>query len=456
MTFWAAIDALVLIGDDPNVGRYPPEWQIYMPERLRGAYAPPGWIGNGNQRWSLNPDPIAADGNVFFRGFFNLLLSVYAYVSGDTRYHEPFEVSGYMDRTFTWTQPELAGFISDQLAARPEGPHCENTKIWPFCVGATRLHTPFDAWTEFAQQHYMGRDRRGDLEWFAFYYDPIERQACTFPDHVTALAALVTLPYIYPQRPDWGEWLYEASVRKLGWSNPGARINQFIPDPRTTSIALMMAHEIGDDVTEQRMRDYVEAHCEPRTFGDEDDRFGFFFGWGEAYPRGQQSALLMVPEVGGRGAWSHWSNDANLAKFDAPTLEGVDYPSVGLSVARNDIDRGELLLHMYAATPSHAGRATSMRVVQVPDVDNVRITCDGEDFTAWRAAGPNAIELDLKIGEHALVVRTGYHGRGAQASPEHARSTPAVVTGTGPAVPSGSPAAPSPMAIAAVSSCRCC
>ena len=83
MTFWAAIDALVLIGEDPNVDRYPPEWQIYMPERLRGAYAPPGWIGNGDERWGLNPDPIAADGNVFFRGFFNLLLSVYAYVSGD-------------------------------------------------------------------------------------------------------------------------------------------------------------------------------------------------------------------------------------------------------------------------------------------------------------------------------------------------------------------------------------
>ena len=249
-----------------------------------------------------------------------------------------------MDRRFTWTQPELARFISDQLADRPEGPHCENTKIWPFCVSATglglkaydavngtRLQSPFDAWTEFAQRHYMGRDRRGDLEWFAFYYDPIEREATTFPDHVTALAPLVALPYLYPQRPDWGQWLYEQSVRKLGWSNPKARINEFIPDPRAISIALLMAHELGDDVTEARLRAHVEEHCEPRFFGDENDRFGFFFGWGEQYPRGQQSALLMVPEVGGRGAWARWSGDANLAKFAAPTVEGVDYPSVGLS-----------------------------------------------------------------------------------------------------------------------------
>ncbi len=64
-----------------------------------------------------------------------------------------------------------------------------------------------------------------------------------------------------------------------------------------------------------------------------------------------------------------------------------------------------------------------MRVVQLPDVDAVRITCDGEEFTAWRAAGPNAIELDLTIGDHALVVRTGYHGgtRGDPGEPASAR-----------------------------------
>src|SRR5439155_2917105 len=208
------------------------------------------------------------------------------------------------------------------------------------------------------------------------------------------------------------------------------------------------AHELGDDVTEARLRAHVEQHCEPRFFGAENDRFGYFFGWDEQYPRGQQSALLMVPEVGGRGAWARWSGDANLAKFAAPTVEGVDFPSVGLSVARNDIDRGELLLHTYAATPSHAGRATSMRVVQLPDIDDVRITCDGEEFTAWRPAGPNAIELDLTIGEHTVVVRTGYHGRGSEVAREHTTSTPTVV--------SGSPAAPSPAAIAAAASCRCC
>ncbi len=468
MTFWAAVDAMTLIGQDPNVDRYPPEWQIYMPERLRGAYAPPGWVGNGLERWGLNPDPIAADGNVFFRGFFNLLLSVYAHVSGDTRYHKPFAVSGYMDRTFHWTQPELATFISDQLAARPEGPHCENTKIWPFCVSATglglkvydavngtHLHQPYETWADFAQRHYMGRDRRGALEWFALYYDPLEREALTFPDHLTALAAICVLPYVYPQSPKWGQWLYEESVRKLGWSNPKARLHPFIPDPRLMSISLLMAHELGDYVTERRLRDYVEEHFEPRSFGEENDRFGFFFGWGKQYPRGQQSALLMIPEVAAPGAWLRWPSDANISKFSAPTVEGVDYPSVGLSVARNDAVSGELLFKPYAATPSHTGRPTSMRITQIPDMTNVRISCDGQDFAAWRGIGPNTIELNLRIGTHSIVVRTGYYGPGTEVT----RKEEASLSGVTPAnlvTTACSLAAPSLATIAAVSSCRCC
>ena len=98
-----------------------------------------------------------------------------------------------------------------------------------------------------------------------------------------------------------------------------------------------------------------------------------------------------------------------------------------------------------------------MRVVQLPNIDNVRITCDGEDFTTWRSAGPNAIELDLTIGDHALVVRTGYHGRGAQTSPELAASAPAAVaTVTGGANADRSAVAPTPGVIAMVSSCGCC
>ncbi|MGH8691336.1 MAG: hypothetical protein ACREUS_09945, partial [Burkholderiales bacterium] len=83
-TFWAAVDWLTQIGHDPKRADYP-AWimKALVPQHLRGQYDAPGWTANGVQPWGLQPDPIGADGFLFFRGFFNLVLSVYAYVSGD-------------------------------------------------------------------------------------------------------------------------------------------------------------------------------------------------------------------------------------------------------------------------------------------------------------------------------------------------------------------------------------
>lgn len=114
-----------------------------------------------------------------------------------------------------------------------------------------------------------------------------------------------------------------------------------------------MAHELGDEVAEVRLREVVERDYEPRSFGSESEHFGFFFGWGEDYPRGQPNALLMLPELGGPGAWSRPFNAPDRSRFAEPTVEGVDFPSVGLAVARNDHDAGELHVRTYAATPSH-------------------------------------------------------------------------------------------------------
>jgi uncharacterized membrane protein YgcG len=396
---------------------------IFIPERRRGAYAPPGWTGNGIEPWGLAPDPIGADGNLFFRGFFNLLLGVYSYVSGDDKYRRPFPVTGYLDRQFTWTHQDIASFISQQLADRPEGPHCENTKVWPFCISAaglglklydavhdTTLQRPYDSWTEFAQKYYMGLDRRGELDWFAFYYDPLAREVCSFPDSLTAYASLCITPYVFPQNPGFATDLYEKSCRLLGWSNAKARVNQFVPDPRFLSIGLLMAREIGDTTTESRLREVVERDFQPRSFGDESDRFGFFFDWGEPYPRGQPSALLMLTEVGEPGAWSRVFNQPNLDKFHEPTVEGIDYPTLGVSTARNVRHSGELHVDTYAATPSRSGRSTTWRVTQLPDSSTVRITCDGADFTRWRVLGQHGIELTTSVGDHSFSIRTGYHG----------------------------------------------
>ncbi len=139
-------------------------------------------------------------------------------------------------------------------------------------------------------------------------------------------------------------------------------------------------------------------------------------------------------------------------------MEGVDFPSLGISVARNDREARELHVRTYAATPSHAGRPTTWRVTGLPDPAAVRVSCDGQEFTRWRADGEHTIEIELSIGEHVLRIFTGDPvSMGARQDEREAGGSG---SGSGPRgawVPSSGQVVPAgPATIAAVSRCRCC
>ena len=131
-TWWAAIDWLTMLGDDPHRATYPSWYRLLIPAAHWGRYNAPGWTANGVEPWGLQWDPVAADGNLFFKGFFNLLLGCHLYVSGDQRWNRPFEMIRDGELTFTWTHSRINRLIAEQWAAHAEGVHCENTKIWPF------------------------------------------------------------------------------------------------------------------------------------------------------------------------------------------------------------------------------------------------------------------------------------------------------------------------------------
>ncbi|MGQ4810598.1 hypothetical protein NKDENANG_04079 [Candidatus Entotheonellaceae bacterium PAL068K] len=130
--YWAAKDWLDQIGVDPRRASYPEAWYTYyIPPFLRGQYDVPGWTANGVEPWGLQMDPIGADGNLFFKGFFLIVLGLHLYVSGDEKWNQPFEMIRDGANTFIWTHTAIAEHLVTQWSKRPEGCHCENTKVWP-------------------------------------------------------------------------------------------------------------------------------------------------------------------------------------------------------------------------------------------------------------------------------------------------------------------------------------
>ena len=441
-TYWGAIDWLTQIGDDPRRANYPERVMAGIPERLRGNYNRIGWTANGVEPWGLSPDPIGSEGNLFFRGWFNLVLSIYKYVSGDDKYERPFSVTGYGDEQFEWDHHRIAALLERQYRERPEGPQCENTKIWFPCNSAAGLglhlydkvfgretHRPVEGWLEYAKDNYMGVSSDGKLEWVTAYYDPIVNHKSNGGPAAGVYDAFLLLP----QDRELATFLYESAANALGWNNPRVEIS-------ASATGQVMAREMGDDIALERLRAAAEREADPRYFGDQNEMFGWWFGLNEAYPRGQLSANMMVAEVGTGDAWYRAFDAPHMDKFEAPTVEGVDFPSLGIYQAWNDTDSGTLHVGTYPAAPDRRGLETGWRVTNLPNTGEVFILCDGEPFTRFAVDGPNAIRLDGTVDLRHYQIFTGYRGSGARAAEarqqekSRGRATPAA--GLVAAVPS--------------------
>ena len=129
--WWAASDWLTQFGHDPDRARYPDFYRLLIPTEHWGDYDVPGWTANGIEPYGVQMDPIGADGNLFFKGFFLVMLGLHQRTTGSGRWNVPFEMVGDGEHTFTWTHSGIAALLADQWAQQPKGCHCENTKIWP-------------------------------------------------------------------------------------------------------------------------------------------------------------------------------------------------------------------------------------------------------------------------------------------------------------------------------------
>lgn len=142
-----------------------------------------------------------------------------------------------------------------------------------------------------------------------------------------------------------GMLLARASRRSAGfrgWSHPQKPVLP-LPDPRFLLVGLLIARELGDDVTEKRLRDR--------------DR-----------------------------------------RFREPTAEGVENPTLGIARAWNAPEEGALHVATYEATPSQRGAATSFRVTNLPHARDRSVFADGSEFPRWRALDDHSIAIDLEVG----------------------------------------------------------
>jgi Linalool dehydratase/isomerase len=426
-TYWGAIDWLTQIGDDPKRANYPERDMQLMPERLRGSYNRVGWTANGIQPWGLQRDPIGADGYLFFRGWFNLVLTIYKYISGDDKWERPFMVTGYGDEKFEWDHDRIADLLARQYVRQEAGPHCENTKIWFSCNSAAALglylydklhgtHTyrGVETWLEYARQNYMRIGTNGKLESVTRYYDPlVDYKLNIAPEGGVHIALLLV-----PQHRELATKIYDAAANALGWRNTQGQ-------PKASAPGLIVARELGDSAVVARLSAAAEREFEPRFFGNRDENFGWFFHLNEAYPRGQQSATMMVSEVGPEGSWVRAFEARHFDKFRAPTVEGIDFPRLGVLQAWNDDATGALHIGTYAPRSDQRGAETTWRITHLPNARNVSIRCDGQPFNRFDVTSADSIRINTTVDTHVFEIITGYH-RDSRANNLAAGTAPSV------------------------------
>ena len=420
ITYWAAVDWLTQFGHDPDRKNYPEIWRgTLIPEEFWGEYDAPGWTANGVAPWGFHADPIGADGNLFFKGWLNLTQSMHTYVSGYDKWSSPFSVAGAYNSRFEWTQHQLADHLHQQWAKTPMGPHCENTKAWPFCLSAAGLglmmydkifdnnfHSSYSNWLSFTKDKYYGFNKNGSLEWVTMYFDEInDHHHRTVPTHGLAVSF-----YAKPQDPQFAELLYRGAINFLGWDNPSIPItNEFMPDPRMFALGLTMSKEFDDQITHERLRKYAEENFEPQFFGINDSQFGFWFNLGEKWPRGQLSALAICAEVCEPEAWESLFNKPNLTKFYSPSIEGVDFPSVSIEKAFHDDRKGKLHFSISDGDKTKTNKKTNIEVFNLPDANEITVLCDGMKFNEYKILDNSRISINTQVRKHSFEIDTGYY-----------------------------------------------
>jgi hypothetical protein len=216
------------------------------------------------------------------------------------------------------------------------------------------------------------------------YYDPV------VDEHVGngPMGLIAPTWYFAPQRREVARAGWEMGAGFSGLLN--GREIAGLDNPPNAAMLLQVAGEFADADLKRRLWEAADEHIEP-TWDRERGEFTLGFGLNEAHPRGQWNARVMAGWVCTPGAWARIFNEPNFAKFNEPTVSGVDFPAVALSEARWDGESLSVAAH--PQNPAAEGTETSVAVSGLPT------------GSAWIVVGPDGESraLQFDVSGRALV-----------------------------------------------------
>jgi hypothetical protein len=163
----------------------------------------------------------------------------------------------------------------------------------------------------------------------------------------------------------------------------------------------VLAREFDDEIAAARL-DAFASSLEPTWTAD--GAFFYGFGLGEAHPRGQPNATMLLAEAIDRpGRWAEALGPVTDDRFREPTVCGVDFPALGLRQASYSPAASTLLLSTYAARPTD-GATTTFAITGLEDAAAWSVTCDGKSHRRARVVDPETLSVTCSVADHRFAI----------------------------------------------------
>ncbi|MGQ0843302.1 MAG: linalool dehydratase/isomerase domain-containing protein [Sporichthyaceae bacterium] len=412
-------------GPDPARADYPAETSFLFPEGYMGKYDLPGWAGNGIEPYQYDPDPVRGNGacNLMYKGYLNLVLGFFNYITGDDKYDADFKVRFDADTSYTYSHGSLNELISNQLRANISGLGCEVMKVYPWCLNLTgmaqnlydTMHgtnhvSSYNGWKRYFRHNMVGNGAgTGPIDWVTLYWDPTIEANMNKSEHQVAYNWFAIAVHLAGLDPELGRRIYESGREKFIQFQPdGTAFSIGLPGlegdyQMATITATTAAKVFGDDETFEALNSHVLNNYEP-TWDPNTGEFYFGFGLGEDWPRGQLNDWMMPAyAITKPGQWQDIFAKPNTAKFDLPTLVGVDFPTLMVRQADSTVDTFSGAFT--TVNKDRLGEPTSYTITNLTPGARYEVRRSNAETQEIVASATGELALDAKIATHTVKVR---------------------------------------------------